>query len=591
MRHIHLHPLGGAAGDMVVACLLDAFPEHRAVALAAARALSGAPCALVSHDDGVLTGARFVVEAPGGAPALEPREHAHGHPVEAGAATHVAHAHETGHAHAAADARDTAHAHGTAHANAEAHGAMGAHAVAYAHPHPAGHLPAPGPAASSQEPAGPADPPGRDVAAGPQTAPGAMPPHDGHRHATPPGHRRWGDIRAALEAATLPPGALEHALGIFGVLAVAEARVHGVAPDAVWFHEVGAADSIADVVAAAVTIAAIGPARWSVAPLPLGGGTVRGAHGVLPVPAPATARLLEGFALHDDGVGGERVTPTGAAILRHLCGPEAGARADSGGILRRSGHGFGTRRLPGISNCLRALVFEPPVPQPPVASQTTIATGIGTAAGSSGTTVPEPAAASPGFVADTAPIAGAGTPTGPAPAPIATSTPSGHAPSGHRELAVISFEVDDQSGEDLALGLDRVRTAEGVHDVLQVPALGKKGRLAVHVQVLARPDRLEDVVALCFTETTTIGLRTHLVQGRALPRRFETTSVDGREVSAKLVRRPDGTHTAKAEADHLRGVPGHAGRARLRRRAEAGALEREGKQKSSFSEEKEAKRL
>ncbi len=403
VRHIHLHPLGGAAGDMVVACLLDAFPEHRDAVIRAIATVVPAECALVAHADATLTGSRFVVrDAPDGAPA-----------------------------------------------------------------------------------------------------------GDTHHHAHP--HRHWRDIRVMLVASDLDPAVRGHAIGIFAVLAEAEARVHGVPADAVAFHEVGAVDSIADIVGAAAIIAALAPATWSVASLPLGGGTVRTAHGILPVPAPATALLLEGFALHDDGIGGERVTPTGAAILRHLCRDQAGAAGGGhvpGGVLRRTGHGFGTRVLPGISNCLRALVFD------------------------------------------------------------VAATP---AATGHRELAVISFEVDDQSGEDLALGLDRIRAAEGVHDVVQMPAFGKKSRLAVHVQVLVRPDRLEAAVRLCFEETTTIGLRTHLVQGRALPRRLVAAEVAGHAVGTKLVERPGGMVTGKAESDHLRGVAGHAARVRIRRQAEADA--------------------
>ena len=400
MQHIHLHPLGGAAGDMFVACLLDAFPEHREAVTAAARMAAGTACRVVAHDDGTLAGSRFVVDA-------VPSDAAPGH---------------------------------------------GHHA------------------------------------------------HDEHTHHH--GHRHWSDIRAALLQAGLPPAVRDHAIGIFAVLAEAEGRVHGVPPDAVAFHEVGAVDSIADIVAAAAIIAAIGPARWTIAAVPLGGGTVRTAHGLMPVPAPATALLLEGFVLHDDGIGGERVTPTGAAILRYL-GCHAGGAA--GGTLRLSGYGFGTRQLPGTSNCLRALVFD---------------------------------------------------------------TDTVAARDGHRELAVISFEVDDQSGEDLALGLDRVRTAPGVHDVVQMPAFGKKSRLAVHVQVLTRPDRLDEVVRLCFQETTTIGLRTHLVQGRALARRFATGEVAGHAVTTKLVERPDGVLTGKAESDHLRDVASHAARTHIRQQAE-----------------------
>ncbi len=327
--------------------------------------------------------------------------------------------------------------------------------------------------------------------------------HDGHSH----GHRHWSDIRAALTDSILSLEVRKHAIGIFAVLAEAEGRVHGVPADAVAFHEVGAIDSIADIVAAAAIIAAIGPTRWTIASVPIGGGTIRTAHGIMPVPAPATALLLEGFALHDDGVSGERVTPTGAAILRYL---HCGAADASGGTLRRSGYGFGTRRLAGISNCLRALVFD---------------------------------------------------------------THEAKAVAGHRELAVISFEVDDQSGEDLATGLDRVRAAPGVHDVVQMPAFGKKSRLAVHVQVLTRPDTLDDVVRLCFEETTTIGLRTHLVQGRALTRRFVTGEIEGHPVTVKLAERPDGALTGKAESDHLLHVASHAARTGIRRQAEANAIQ------------------
>jgi len=399
MRHIHLHPLGGVAGDMFVGCLLDAFPEHRATAIEAAAGLAEVDCRLVPHDDGTLTGSRFAVEeSPHG------HEHAYGH---------------------------------------------------------------------------------------------------GHHHH---GHTSWRDIRARLEASSLAPAIRAHAIGIFAVLAEAEGRVHGVPADAVTFHEVGAADSIADIVAAAAVIEAVGPARWSVAALPLGGGTVRTAHGPMPVPAPASALLLEGFPMDDDAIAGERVTPTGAAILRYL---ECGTAAPVRGTLRRSGYGFGTRRLPGISNCLRVLVFED---------------------------------------------------TGAATAP------------GHRELAVISFEVDDQSGEDLAIGLERLRAMPGVHDVLQMAAFGKKSRLAMHVQILAAPDALDAAVEACFRETTTIGLRTHMVEGRALPRRFANAEVEGREVAVKLVERPGEngktTLTGKAEADHLRPVASHADRARLRQQAE-----------------------
>jgi uncharacterized protein (DUF111 family) len=310
----------------------------------------------------------------------------------------------------------------------------------------------------------------------------------------------WSDIRASIAGSALPEAVRAHAIGIFAHLAEAEARVHGIAADDVAFHEVGAADSIADILAAAWLIDALGAVTWSVASLPLGSGMVLTAHGLLPVPAPATILLLEHLATHDDGVAGERVTPTGAAILRYL---QPGARL--GGRIARQGMGFGTRTLPGMSNVLRAIAFDTAAP---AASQ------------------------------------------------------------GHRELLVVSFEIDDQSGEDLAAGVAYLRALEGVHDVLLLQAFGKKNRLATQVQVLAAPERTEAVVAACFAQTTTIGLRTQIVAARALPRRMAKATVDGTPVRVKIVERPGGA-TGKAEADDVQGAT-HAQRTRLRRRAEEG---------------------
>ncbi len=329
---------------------------------------------------------------------------------------------------------------------------------------------------------------------------------DGHHHHA---HTAWRDIRARLHHAPLPDRALHHALGIFGVLVHAEARVHGVEPEAVTFHEVGAVDSIADIVAAAWLIAAQAAgdadATWSIGPLPLGAGRVHTQHGMLPVPAPATALLLEGFAVVHDGIGGERVTPTGAAIVKHL----AALDAPPPGVRRalRTGIGFGTRALPGLPNALRVMISE---------------------------TAADPALERTGHI--------------------------------HRELAMISFEVDDQTAEDLAAGMDRLRALPGVHDVLQMPAFGKKGRMATHVQLLAAPEALEAAVDACFAETTTIGLRIQTVQGRALRRSVAEVSVDGRAVRVKRVERPGG-FTGKAESDDL-DAPGHAARVRLKREAE-----------------------
>jgi uncharacterized protein (TIGR00299 family) protein len=170
-------------------------------------------------------------------------------------------------------------------------------------------------------------------------------------------HRSHQDIQDLIRSAELPRAVRERTLHIFDLLAKAEAKVHGVPLEEVGFHEVGHWDSIADIVSAAWLIDALEDASWSCEALPLGRGRVTTAHGSLPVPAPATAALLEGLPTFQDEYRGERVTPTGAAIVRHL-NPSF---EPVPGVLRltRTGTGFGTRVFEGLSNTLRLLVFEP----------------------------------------------------------------------------------------------------------------------------------------------------------------------------------------------------------------------------------------
>ncbi len=395
--HIHLDPVGGIAGDMFVAAMLDAFPSLEKVVQDAVRA-AGLPgrfgCDLIPHQDQALTGKRFLVRENGS------HEHA-----------------------------------------------------------------------------------------------------PDHRHS----HRPFAEIRAAIGAAPLDPGVRDHTLSIFVLLAGAEAQVHGATPDTVSFHELGEWDSIADIVAASAIIHAVSPSSWSLGPLPLGSGFVKSAHGLLPVPAPATTLLLRGLAVREDGIGGERVTPTGAAIARHLIslpGPPPRERTMLG-----TGLGFGTRVLPGISNCVRVLVFDTLAP---------------------------------------------------------ASTPATDS------VVSLEFEVDDQTPEDLAIGLDHVRASPDVLDVLQTPAFGKKGRVTISVRVLCRSTGEEAVSALCFEETTTLGIRVLDVRRRTLARSVSTSDAAGREFRLKHAQRASGI-TAKVEAEDLKGVRGHAERERLRRAAEAGS--------------------
>jgi uncharacterized protein (DUF111 family) len=137
---------------------------------------------------------------------------------------------------------------------------------------------------------------------------------------------------------------------VFELLAAAEAKVHGVSLEEIHFHEVGALDSIADIVAAASAFHQIGPAETWCSPIHVGCGTVRCAHGVLPVPAPATLELLKGIPAYSDGIRGELATPTGVALLRHFC---TGFCPMPPLVVEAVGYGAGTKDF-GIPNLFRA---------------------------------------------------------------------------------------------------------------------------------------------------------------------------------------------------------------------------------------------
>jgi hypothetical protein len=183
--------------------------------------------------------------------------------------------------------------------------------------------------------------------------------------------RSYASLRSEVEAAPIDAGTKREALVLLDLLAQAEAAVHGTPIDDVHFHELADWYSLLDVLAAGFLVARLAGATWTASPLPMGGGTVKTAHGVLPVPAPATAQLLKGFPWRDDGTPGERVTPTGAAILRRLVAPESFGRPRLPGRLLATGMGAGTKAFAGIANVTRALVFEREV-EPATAAIATI---------------------------------------------------------------------------------------------------------------------------------------------------------------------------------------------------------------------------
>ena len=166
-------------------------------------------------------------------------------------------------------------------------------------------------------------------------------------------HRGLADVRAILEAGSLAPRALARARAVFTKLAEAEAEVHGVTPDEVHFHEVGAIDAIVDVAATCLALESLDVAEIRTRPIAVGGGTVEAAHGLLPVPAPATARLLRGFPVDHGRTDGELTTPTGAAIVAALATPEP---FTGSAVWDAVGHGAGARDPHGRPNLLRVFV-------------------------------------------------------------------------------------------------------------------------------------------------------------------------------------------------------------------------------------------
>jgi len=177
-------------------------------------------------------------------------------------------------------------------------------------------------------------------------------------------HRGLSDVRAMIEAAGLPEGVRRRAIAVFTRLAEVEAAVHEVAVDEVRFHEVGAADALADVVGAVAGFEALAVERVLVGPVNVGSGRVTCAHGTLPVPAPATAGLLEGWACYVAGPRRELTTPTGAALVTTL-----GEQVAEMPALRVecAGHGAADGDPPGWANVLRLVVGET-APQPPAAT-------------------------------------------------------------------------------------------------------------------------------------------------------------------------------------------------------------------------------
>ena len=309
-------------------------------------------------------------------------------------------------------------------------------------------------------------------------SPPAPDEHGGHAHSHA-AHRPLSAILEIIRRAPLAEAVKERSIRAFQLLGEAEAAIHSIPIESVHFHEVGAVDTIVDIVCSAAGAEWLAVARWLASPLNVGSGTVVCQHGTLPVPAPATLALLGDAPVYAAGKPMERVTPTGAVVLRML-----DVRYEPLPPMRilKTGYGAGGRETPGEPNLLRLLVGE----------------------------AAEESAAAASNNADAA-----------------------------EAIAVIETVIDDSNPQVLAYVSELLLDA-GAWDVYRAAVQMKKGRTGVQLTVLCRPNLMPRLRDLLFRETTTIGLRWRLENKVALKREILKVETKWGEVRIKIARLPSG---------------------------------------------------
>ena len=312
-------------------------------------------------------------------------------------------------------------------------------------------------------------------------------------------HRSYSSIVALLEKSPLSSWVKQQALAIFERLGRVEAAIHGCSLDEVHFHEVGAVDSIADIVGGCAAIESLGIEELHCSPLNVGGGTVRCEHGLLPVPAPATAELLKEIPVYSTGVQAELVTPTGAAIVSVLVksfGPLPAMKMES------VGYGAGANDFGEFPNVLRVFIGE-------------------------------------------AKLADAGLPS------------EALAQDGLEQLVMLEANLDDMNPQLCGFFAERAFAA-GALDVFFAPVQMKKNRPGVLLSVLCRPEQRDTLMNLFFEETTTLGVRGHDVFRRALAREWVPVSTPYGEVRVKVSRQNGHVVTFSPEFEDCRRLAAEA---------------------------------
>jgi uncharacterized protein (TIGR00299 family) protein len=311
-----------------------------------------------------------------------------------------------------------------------------------------------------------------------------------HQHKQPHA-RHLADIQGIIESANYPERIHSIANGIFDRIAVAEAHIHGTSVDAVHFHEVGATDSIVDIVAAAICLDHLDVGQVLCGPIELGGGMVKCAHGVMPVPAPATAEILRDVPCHFGRIDQEATTPTGAAILKQVVDR---FEVPQNFRISRIGYGIGQKDF-AVPNVLRVMLGHESKARPSIH----------------------------------------------------------HRSQDHYEVEgnmQIECNIDDMSAEAFQPLLDRLLQL-GAKDVFLTPVVMKKSRPGTKVSILSAHTDVDTLLEALFVGSTTIGARLYEVEKRMLPRQFRMMATSLGEVSVKIATLPNGGTRWKAEHDEL----------------------------------------
>jgi uncharacterized protein (TIGR00299 family) protein len=310
-------------------------------------------------------------------------------------------------------------------------------------------------------------------------------------------HYHLKHIYAAIERSALSDAGKAKAIKMFRRLGEAEAAIHGMSIEKVHLHEVGALDSIIDIVGAVFALEWFNADRIVVSPLNVGGGMVKSAHGVFPVPAPATVSLLGEAPVYSSGIQAELLTPTGALILTEYAdafGPVPAMK------IQRVGYGAGDRELQETPNVVRVMVGEADGPKPPA----------------------------PG-------------------------------PKSHR-VAVLECEIDDMNPQIFGVLMEKLYFA-GALEVFYSAVQMKKNRPGTLMTIVAKPDDRGKMTEIVFRESTTIGIRHQELSRECLDREMVTVATSIGPVRFKVAGRDGKIFNAQPEFEDLaklsaeRGIP------------------------------------